>query len=130
MYFNARAEMWGRAKAWLEAADIPDDPEMEADLTGLQYGFSAKNQIQLEKKEDMKKRGLASPDIGDMLAMSFWGTPAGKTDAEALAERLAAMKDPFQRAIAQVGATWGREAKRDPSEAMYGDNATAPAWME
>jgi hypothetical protein len=27
--------------------------------------------IQLEKKEDMKKRGLASPDSGDALAVSF-----------------------------------------------------------
>lgn len=52
-------------------ASIPDDPELEADLTGLQYGFSAKQQIQLEKKEDMKARGLASPDLGDCLAMSF-----------------------------------------------------------
>jgi hypothetical protein len=25
----------------------------------------------LEKKEDMKKRGLSSPDCGDMIAMTF-----------------------------------------------------------
>jgi hypothetical protein len=52
-------------------ASIPDDPELDADLVGPQYGFSAKQQIQLEKKEDMKARGLASPDLGDCLAMSF-----------------------------------------------------------
>jgi hypothetical protein len=57
---------------WLKAgAEIPDDPELEVDLTGVQYGFSSKNQIQLEKKEDMKRRGMASPDLGDALAMSF-----------------------------------------------------------
>ena len=39
------------------------------------YGFTAKNQIQLEKKEDMKKRGLASPDCGDALAMTFAVSP-------------------------------------------------------
>ena len=44
---------------------------METDLCGVQYGFSSKQQIQLEKKEDMKSRGLASPDLGDCLAMSF-----------------------------------------------------------
>src|SRR6266550_1478282 len=71
-YFNLRAECWGRMRDWLSAgAEIPDDPELEADLTGPEYGFSAKQQIQLEKKEDMKKRGLSSPDCGDMLAMSF-----------------------------------------------------------
>lgn len=71
-YFNKRAEVWGAARDWLGAgAEIPDDPELAADLTGPEYGFSSKNQLQLERKEDLKKRGLASPDCGDMLAMSF-----------------------------------------------------------
>ena len=75
---------------WLETTgSIPDDPELEMDLTGPEYFFSAKNQIQLEKKEDMKKRGLASPDCGDMLAMSFAIQPTGITRDEALAERIA-----------------------------------------
>lgn len=72
MYFNRRAEVWGAMRDWLNAdAEIPDDPELETDLTSVEYGFSNKQQIQLERKEDMKKRGLASPDCGDMLAMTF-----------------------------------------------------------
>lgn len=71
-YFNKRAECWGACRSWLMAgAEIPDDPELEADLTGPEYGFSNKQQIQLERKEDMKLRGLSSPDCGDMLAMTF-----------------------------------------------------------
>lgn len=71
-YYNKRAEVWGAMRDWLKAgAEVPDDPEVESDLTGPEYGFSAKQQIQLEKKEDMKKRGLSSPDCGDMLAMTF-----------------------------------------------------------
>jgi len=71
-YFNRRAECWGALREWLKAeAEIPDDPELEADLTSPEYGFSNKQQIQLERKEDMKSRGLASPDCGDMLAMTF-----------------------------------------------------------
>lgn len=70
-YFNKRAEAWGLLREWLPYAQIPDDPELEGDLTGPEYGFSNKQQIQLEKKEDMKKRGLSSPDCGDMLAMTF-----------------------------------------------------------
>jgi hypothetical protein len=71
-YFNRRAEVWGLMGEWLTAgAEIPDDPELEVDLTGPQYGFSSKQQIQLERKEDMKSRGLASPDLGDCLAMTF-----------------------------------------------------------
>ena len=72
MYFNRRAEIWGLMRDALQAGmQIPDDPELAADLTGPEYGFSNKQQIQLERKEDMKKRGLASPDCGDALAMTF-----------------------------------------------------------
>ena len=72
MYFNRRAEIWGLMRdALKEGMEIPDDPELASDLTGPQYGFSSKQQIQLEKKEDMKKRGLSSPDCGDMVAMTF-----------------------------------------------------------
>lgn len=71
-YYNRRAEVWGLMRDALKAnLELPDEPELEADLTGPQYGFSAKQQIQLEKKEDMKKRGLSSPDCGDMVAMTF-----------------------------------------------------------
>ena len=71
-YYNMRAEVWGKTRDWLlSGCEIPDDPELDADLTSPQYGFSAKQQVQLEKKEDMKKRGIASPDCADMLAMTF-----------------------------------------------------------
>jgi phage terminase large subunit len=71
-YANRRAEMWGTMRAWLrKGGAIQDDPDLAADLTGVEYGFNANNQIQLEKKEDMKKRGLASPDDGDALALTF-----------------------------------------------------------
>ncbi len=72
-YFNKRAEMWGGVREWLKSgAWLPDDPALAADLTGPEYGFSGdKGQIMLEKKADMKKRGLASPDCGDSLALTF-----------------------------------------------------------
>lgn len=71
-YYNKRAEVWGLTRAWLMAgAEIPDDSELADDLTSPEYGFSPKQQIQLEKKDDMKSRGLGSPDSGDMLAMTF-----------------------------------------------------------
>jgi hypothetical protein len=64
--------MWGKMRDYLkEGAEIPDDPELHSDLTGPEYGFTPKQQIQLEKKEDMKRRGLASPDCADSLALTF-----------------------------------------------------------
>lgn len=73
VYLNKRAEMWARMKAWLEEnVDIPDDPALADELCGCEYGYTVRKfQIQLEKKEDMKKRGLSSPDRADALALTF-----------------------------------------------------------
>jgi hypothetical protein len=74
VYFNRRAEMWGLMKEWLEGGAIPNDPELISDLTNVEYGYrllEGRDAIQLERKEDMRSRGLASPDIGDALALTF-----------------------------------------------------------
>jgi hypothetical protein len=68
---NKAAEMWASMRAWLRTGAIPDDPELRAELTSREYGFNLHNAIRLEKKEDMKKRGLASPDNADGLALTF-----------------------------------------------------------
>jgi len=69
---NKRAEMWARMKEWLNGeVGIPDDPALEAQLTSVEYKHDANNAILLEKKEDMKRRGLPSPDRADALALTF-----------------------------------------------------------
>ena len=70
-YFNLRAEMWGGMREWLKTADLPDDDDLTRDLTVIEFGFTSKMQIQLEKKEDLKKRGEDSPDCADSLATTF-----------------------------------------------------------
>ena len=71
-YINKRAEMWGEMAEWLKYADIPVDSDLREDLAGPTYYFRGDNaQILLEKKQDMKKRGLASPDCADALALTF-----------------------------------------------------------
>ncbi|WP_017773826.1 hypothetical protein [Paraburkholderia kururiensis] len=74
VYANKRAEMWGSMREWLKGGAIDEDIELEQDLTGVEYGYvlrDGKDAILLEKKEDMKKRGLQSPDNGDALALTF-----------------------------------------------------------
>ena len=72
-WYNKRAECWGRMRDWLaHRGDIPaNETELEFDLIGPSYTYDPKNRVQLEKKEKMKERGLASPDIGDALALTF-----------------------------------------------------------
>jgi hypothetical protein len=71
MYANHRTEMWGRIRDWLPSGSLPDMSEMAEDLCAPMYEFSLKGQLKLEPKEKMKKRGHASPDFGDALAMTF-----------------------------------------------------------
>lgn len=70
---NRRAEMWADMKEWLEfGGDISDDQVLIADLTGVEYKFDVADRLQLERKEDMRKRGLSSPDVADALALTFF----------------------------------------------------------
>lgn len=70
-YANLRAQMWFELLEWLKTASIPSDPRLRDDLIAPEYGFTSKDARILESKDDMKKRGLASPDFGDALALTF-----------------------------------------------------------
>ena len=65
--------MWSKTRDWVKAKGClpPNDQELADDLTAPEYGFDGHNRLQLEKKDDMKKRGLPSPDAGDALALTF-----------------------------------------------------------
>lgn len=83
VYANKRAEMWGMMRDWLRGGSIPDDQELKADLVGVEYGYTIKGGVDaiiLESKADMKRRGLASPDLSDSLALTF-AYPVGSSDA-------------------------------------------------
>jgi len=70
-YKNKRAEMWAVMKKWLESGDIPNNHELITDLTSVEYKFDVADRLQLERKEDMRKRGVVSSDIADALALTF-----------------------------------------------------------
>ena len=75
-YFNKRAQIWGEMRDWLKGAalqqyTIDKDYTIIDDLTSTQFYFNAKDQIQLEPKEEIKRREGRSPDIADALAVTF-----------------------------------------------------------
>jgi hypothetical protein len=70
-YANFRAYMWGRMRDWLPRGAIDATPALEVDLTGPGYFHDKRDRLLLESKEQMKKRGLDSPDDGDALALTF-----------------------------------------------------------
>ncbi|MEY2689978.1 MAG: hypothetical protein RL375_4178, partial [Pseudomonadota bacterium] len=71
-YLNKRAEMWFAVRDWLRAGGaIPNDNALKMDLSAPTYKYNAAGKIQLESKDEIKKRGLPSPDIADALAVTF-----------------------------------------------------------
>lgn len=72
-YRNLRAELWHKAKAWLEKRDckIPKDDDLVAELATVRYKFTSNGKVQVESKDEIRKRGLASPDKADAFVLTF-----------------------------------------------------------
>lgn len=70
-YANHRAYMWSSVKDWLPRGAIDADSKLEIGLTAPGYHINRANKLVLESKADMAKRGEASPDDGDALALTF-----------------------------------------------------------
>lgn len=69
---NKRAEMWKLTRDWLKAGGaIPKDQQLRDDLIGPETVPRLDGKIQLESKDDMKSRGIPSPNRGDALALTF-----------------------------------------------------------
>jgi hypothetical protein len=73
-YFNLRAELWVKYRDWLAEGrcSLPDDDALVAESSTIKYSFDSAGRIKIEKKEDMKKRGLPSPDRADALCLTFY----------------------------------------------------------
>ena len=71
-YVNKVAEMWARMRVWvMTGGSIHDDPQLEAQLTEREYSHNSKDKLVLESKDQLKKRGMTSPDWADALALTF-----------------------------------------------------------
>ena len=82
-YLNKRAEMWFELREWLKlGASIPNITDLKQDLAAPIYWYDSAGRIQLEPKDDIKKRGLPSPDLGDALAVTFAHPVAKLTELE------------------------------------------------
>lgn len=81
---NLRAELWSEMRDWLMGeipVQIPDSDELHTDLCGLGYKHRSNGQLLIESKDDLRKRGMPSPDAGDALAVTFsFGMYAGETN--------------------------------------------------
>jgi hypothetical protein len=58
----------------------PDDDKLAAQLGSIKWGNDSRGRIKIESKDDMRKRGLPSPDRADAMAIAFAGKGERGTD--------------------------------------------------
>jgi hypothetical protein len=81
-YLNKRAEMWFEMADWVRGGGcIPNEDSLKLELATPTYKYDAANRIQLESKDEIKKRlpDAGSPDIADALALTFAHPVAKRT---------------------------------------------------
>lgn len=103
-YANKRAEIWGAMRDWLPSGAIVERIHgmkltVVDELVGPNFGMNVKEEIQLESKKDMRRRGVPSPNVADALATTF-AFPVyepRREDIQDLAPTIMQDYDPFAR---------------------------------
>jgi len=74
-YMRLRDELWFMGREWFESKDcsIPNDPRLVSELSTVTYDHHSNGKIIVERKDDMKKRGMKSPDVADAFLLTFAG---------------------------------------------------------
>ena len=72
-FSRLRDELWWRAREWFEQMNcaLPDDETLMGELATVRYGIKSDGKIKVESKDEMKKRGLPSPDVADAFVLTF-----------------------------------------------------------
>ena len=73
LYLRLRDELWFKARKWLEKKDCKlfDDETLIAELSLPKYKITSTGKMQVESKDEMKKRYPQSPDVADAFCMTF-----------------------------------------------------------
>lgn len=68
-----RDELWWKGRQWLERKDcrMADDDETIGELTTPAYRFLSNGRIQVETKDELRKRGVKSPNRADAWLLTF-----------------------------------------------------------
>jgi hypothetical protein len=114
-FANKRAEAFWRLRDALEAgtADLdPHDDQLAAQLGALKWKVDSKGRVLIESKDEMRARGLPSPDRADAAAMAADRQARGMAPgtAEAIAEQARREHDQrWARSGEEELAEWQRE---------------------
>jgi hypothetical protein len=74
LYDNLTSYMWGTVRELMrnEEVSLQNDNDTVAQFSCRKYRLSSRGRIILETKEEMKKRGISSPDRADAVSLSCY----------------------------------------------------------
>jgi hypothetical protein len=100
-YLNLRAELWFKLKDWLAAKDckLPVDSALFSELVSPRYQFTSSGKMKIESKDEMRKRGLPSPDKADAICLTLASDAATATFGS---KHSVQWKKPLKRAVKGV----------------------------
>lgn len=83
-FLNLRAAAWWNMRELLDPANsediaLPPDDEMIGDLTAPRWKTTSNGRIQIESKDEIRKRLGRSTDTGDAVVMVFYEQPESET---------------------------------------------------
>lgn len=83
-YMRLRDELWFAGRDWLAGQDVklPKDDALIAELTAPKYTVTSVGKIKVEGKDEIKRRGLNSPDLADAFLLTFAGGQHRQPDDE------------------------------------------------
>jgi hypothetical protein len=80
-FLRLRDELWWKGREWLEALDVSlprNDKDPKSDIEILagelvqpKYQYMSTGKIKVESKDEMRKRGIDSPDVGDAFILTM-----------------------------------------------------------
>lgn len=105
-FVNRRAEWLWNLRTRLDPAAkdaiaLPPDDRLAGQLTTVRWTLTPKGLIQIESKDDLRKRGLGSPDELDAVAYMLATPPRGKVQVSAQAV------PAFTTMLARTDGGWG-----------------------
>lgn len=72
-YMRLRDELWGKTREFFEAKEcvLPDDAQLVHELAAPRFSFTSSGKIKIESKDELRKRGIKSPDLADAFCLTF-----------------------------------------------------------
>ena len=73
LYMRLRDELWFLGRQWFGKLDcsMPDDPALIGELVTPLYAYTSSGKLKVESKDEMKKRGMKSPNRADAFLLTL-----------------------------------------------------------